>query len=165
MDDKLLDIGFKRPGQWFRLRAAAILIEEGCVLLAHNPRDPYYYSVGGGIHHNETAEDAVRREVLEETGADYEIDRLAVIHESFFPGRDAMTGLACHEVCFYFLMQPKGSRAHVRPSGLSAGTGGVPETMHWLPIEHLAESPHFPTWLGDWLASPGTGVRHIVTRE
>ena len=29
----------------------------------------------------ETAEDAVKREVLEETGVEYEIDHLAVIHE------------------------------------------------------------------------------------
>lgn len=32
----------------------------------------------------ETAEDAVVREVYEETGVRYEIDRLAVIHENFF---------------------------------------------------------------------------------
>lgn len=32
----------------------------------------------------ETAEDAVRREVREETGVDYEIERLAVVHENFF---------------------------------------------------------------------------------
>lgn len=32
----------------------------------------------------ETAEDAVKREVLEETGVAYEADRLAFIHENFF---------------------------------------------------------------------------------
>ena len=32
----------------------------------------------------ETAEDAVKREVYEETGVAYEIDHLAVIHENFF---------------------------------------------------------------------------------
>ena len=32
----------------------------------------------------ETTEDAVKREVYEETGVAYEIDHLAVIHENFF---------------------------------------------------------------------------------
>lgn len=46
--------------------------EEGCVLFAGNEIDDYLYSVGGGVHMNEKAEDAVVREVLEETGVRYE---------------------------------------------------------------------------------------------
>ena len=33
-----------------------------------NEKEDYFYSIGGGVHHGETAEDAVRREVFEETG-------------------------------------------------------------------------------------------------
>ena len=33
----------------------------------------YYYSIGSGVHMGETAEDAVKREVFEETGAAYDI--------------------------------------------------------------------------------------------
>lgn len=45
---------------------------------------------GGGVHMNETAEDAVIREVFEETGVHYEVVRLAVIHENFFDGDGAV---------------------------------------------------------------------------
>ena len=34
------------------------------------PED-YYYSIGGGVHMGESAEEPVKREVLEETGVVY----------------------------------------------------------------------------------------------
>ena len=78
------DCGFTKDNKWFRYRAAAIIIEDGCVLFAGNELEDYFYSVGGAVHMGETAEDAVVREVYEETGICYEIDHLAVIHENFF---------------------------------------------------------------------------------
>ncbi len=76
-------------------------MENGCVLFAGNELEDYYYSIGGGVHHGETAEDAVKREVLEETGVPYEIDRLAVIHENFFTqSSGTLKGLNCHEISF-----------------------------------------------------------------
>jgi 8-oxo-dGTP pyrophosphatase MutT (NUDIX family) len=95
----------------FRLRAAAIIIEDGCVLFATNDVEKYYYSIGGAIELGETAEQAVLREVFEETGVHYEIDRLAYIEENFFKRNDgAMKGLDCHEISFYFLMKPRGTQ-------------------------------------------------------
>ena len=88
----------------FRLRAAAIIIEDNCVLFATNDSENYYYSIGGAIELGETAEEAIKREVLEETGVNYEIDRLAFIQENFFERSDGMLkGLKCHEITFYFL--------------------------------------------------------------
>ncbi len=80
----MYDCGFTKENHWFRYRAAAIIVENNCVLFAGNEHEDYYYSIGGEVHMGETAEDAVLREVYEETGVRYEIDRLAVIHENFF---------------------------------------------------------------------------------
>ena len=63
-----MDCGFTREGHWFRYRAAAIIVENEHILFACNEVDDYYYSVGGGVHHGESAEEAVIREVYEETG-------------------------------------------------------------------------------------------------
>lgn len=41
--------GFINDKKAFRYRAAAIIVEEGCVLFARNDKDDYYYSVGGGF--------------------------------------------------------------------------------------------------------------------
>ncbi len=113
---KVYDCGFTKGNNWFRYRAAAIIIEEACILFAGNEKDDYFYSVGGGVHMGETAEDAVIREVMEETGVHYEIDHLAVIHENFFyEEKGTLKGLDCHEITFYFLMKPRGTKEeHIR---------------------------------------------------
>ena len=158
-----MDCGFTAGNQWFRYRAAAIIVENGCVLLAGNEEEDYLYSVGGGVHHGETSEDAVRREVLEETGAAYEIDHLAVIHENFWEGKGAFDkGLDCHEIAFYYWMKPRGSQ---ELCGDSVTRFHVRETMHWISIEDLDKHKYYPSFLKDYLSEPHPEVRHLVTRE
>lgn len=53
---------FKKDNRKFRLRAAAIIIENDSVLFAGNELEDYYYSIGGGVYMGETTEDAVVRE-------------------------------------------------------------------------------------------------------
>ena len=156
------DCGFTKENHWFRYRAAAIIVENGCVLFAGNEREDYYYSIGGGVHMGETAEDAVVREVFEETGVHYEIDRLAVIHENFFnESNGALKGLDCHEICLYFLMKPRGTQELHSDSY----TLGVREEMHWLPIDSLDTYKAFPSFLKDYLGQNHSGIEHIVTDE
>ena len=157
-----LDCGFTREQKWFRYRAAAIIVENGCALFAGNDQDPYFYSVGGGVHVGETAEEAVVREVREETGVRYEVDRLAVIHENFFQGEGTSGTLDCHEVSFYFLMKPRGSQVL---NCHSETAGGIAEHMHWIPIAELDNYRAYPVWLKDFLQDPKPGITHIATRE
>lgn len=156
------DCGFTREDKWFRYRAAAIIIEDGCVLFAGNDVDDYFYSVGGGVHMGETAEEAVVREVLEETGVRYEVDRLAFIHENFFEASGTLEGYKCHELSFYFLMKPRGTK---ELHSHSVTCGNIPEHMHWIPIEDLGKHRAFPTFLQEELGRLSPGIKHIVTRE
>ena len=103
-----IDCGFTKESNWFRYKACAIIVEDSCVLFAGNSTADYFYPVGGAVQMGETAEDAVVREVYEETGVRYEPDRLAVIHENFFRENiEPLKGLDCHEISFYFLMKPR----------------------------------------------------------
>ena len=153
---------FSDKNSYFRYRAAAIIVEDGCVLFAGNEAADYLYSIGGAVHMGETAEDAVKREVLEETGVRYETDRLAVIHENFFRESSGFhAGTDCHEIAFYFIMKPRGSRELKSDSY----TVGVRETMHWIPIGELDRYRAYPTFMKDFLQSGHTGLEHIVTDE
>lgn len=110
----------------------------------------------------ETAEDAVKREVLEETGVSYEIDHLAVIHENFFnQNSGTLVGLDCHEICLYFLMKPRGTQE----LHSNSTTFGVKENMYWLPIKDLDKYKAFPSFMKDYLSRENTGIEHIITDE
>lgn len=155
------DCGFKKENNWFRYRAAAIIIENNCVLFARNELDDYYYSIGGGVHMNETSEEAVIREVYEETGVQYEIDHLVAIHENFFDGEGSLAGYQCHELAMYYLMKPRGTQE----LHSNSYTQGVREHMHWLALDSLEKYRAYPSFIREVLRNAGQGIVHIVTDE
>jgi ADP-ribose pyrophosphatase YjhB (NUDIX family) len=167
------DIGFVHNDRRFRYRAAAIIIEGGCVLMAKNSGADYFYSVGGAVQLGESAEDAVKREVFEETGVDYAVDRLAFVHENFFTFSAAETGtceMAAHELSLYFLMKPQGTKQ--LPFGTNAQTFHewqtgriITEKVAWLPIDTLGERHLFPIFFKTRLNPLPDKVEHIVTWE
>ncbi len=154
--------GFINDKKAFRYRAAAIIVEEGCVLFAGNDEDDYYYSVGGAVHIGETSEEAVKREVFEETGLNYEVDHLAVIHENFFIGSSGLKGVDFHELTFYYMMKPMGKRDFTSQSTTESG---AKETMHWLPIDELDKCKAYPTFMKEYLKSEHSGIEHIISDE
>lgn len=143
---------------WFRYRAAVIAPEGDAVLMAHFTPENYDYAVGGGVYLDETAEDAALREAWEETGVRFDTDRLAVINESFFDGRGTLSGRRAHVLEVYFLMKPRGTTALHPPQGEDAGA-------HYLPIEMLDTTEHFPLFLRDYLRERPQTALHLVSRE
>lgn len=158
----MIDCGFTKETNWFRYRAAAIIIENECVLFVGNQNEDYLYSVGGGVHTGETAECAVLREVFEETGVHYEIDHLAVVHENFFHESNGnLKGLNCHEISFYFLMKPRGTQE----LNSNSYTYGSKEEMHWIPIKDLDKYKAFPSFIKEFLHTKHCGIEHIITDD
>ena len=49
----MYDCGFTKENNWFRYRAAAIIVENDCVLFACNEIDDYLYSIGGFVLNDE----------------------------------------------------------------------------------------------------------------
>lgn len=156
------DCGFQSKNKRFRYRAAAIIVENDCVLFAGNEINDYYYSIGGGVHIGETAEEAVQREVFEETGIHYEIEPLAIIHENFFvESTGKYKGLDSHEIALYFLMKSRETQKLMSNSF----TQGVKENMHWIPIEDLDNVVAYPVFMKSYLQSKHKEILHIVTDE
>ena len=88
------------------IRVGAVIRKENQFLMVGNDQQDYLYSVGGRVKFGETAEQAVIREVFEETGIEMEVDHLGFIQENFFYGD---TGIKkdklIYEISYYFYMK------------------------------------------------------------
>ncbi|QHQ62962.1 NUDIX domain-containing protein [Anaerocolumna sedimenticola] len=142
----------------FTYRAAALIINDDKLLVARHKNNPCYYAVGGAVKINETSEEAVVREVLEETGASMEIDRLVFVQERFFK----YSGENHHEIVFFYFMK---YRTDVNILENSYTDQGENETLHWLPISNLKQFNIVPDFLKYNLAGNLNDVKHIITKE
>ena len=64
----------------FRIAVSAVILEQGNVLLAHRRDIDWWNLPGGGLELGETVDDALHREVFEETGLEVEIERLVGVY-------------------------------------------------------------------------------------
>lgn len=154
------DLTFKTKKGKFNYRVGAIIIKDNKLLMIKNEDAPYYYSVGGRVKLNETSEEAVVRETFEETGIEFEIDRLAFIHEHFF--KEEITREYYHEIAFFYLMKVPASMNFVCES---YGEQGAKEHLHWLPIDDLHSYHLYPEFFKTKLTRSINGIEHIISKE
>lgn len=142
------------------IRAGAIIMKDGKLLMVGNSRN-YLYSVGGRIKFGETAEEAVVREVFEETGIKMEIDRLGFVQENYFYG-DAPSNLnkLIYEISFFFYMKVPDTFAPVSES-FTEGSGE--ERLVWVSLDD--DIHMYPEFFKTELKNPTNAVKHFVNDE
>ena len=151
------DISYRQGQERFRYRAAALIIEEEALCVISSPSEDYFYSVGGAVRFGETSEEAVQREVFEETGQKYEIEKLAFVHENLFSNSTGiLKGLDCHEICFYYLMKPHGKQFDYQHKQ---------EQVYWIPLTDLENYKVFPKEITHILKHLQTGIQHIISKK
>ena len=146
---------------YVNVRVGAIIRKDGKILMVANDALDYCYSVGGRIQIGESAEEALRRELREETGRELEIDRLGFIHEDFFLcDSPSKWGRPIYEIAFYFYMK---TPADFEPVSGSFTEEGCAEHLEWVPFD--SPQKMYPTFFRTEAAHPTPGIRHIVTDE
>ena len=155
------DLTLPVEGGLVNLRVGAIIEKGGKLLMVANDYNDYDYSVGGRIHFRETAEQAILREVEEETGVRLEIDRLGFIQENYFYGSSpSKREQLVYEVSFYFYMKTPADFEPVSDRFLEEGT---PEYLEW--VDPDTEKTIYPAFFRTELRERVSYVRHIVTDE
>jgi ADP-ribose pyrophosphatase YjhB (NUDIX family) len=141
-----------RPRQSIRSIAVAVIQKEGRLLLMDVKGDDGQHKgwrpLGGEIEFGETAQDAVTRELLEETGLSIEVNRHIGVLENIY----RYEGTKGHEMVFIF-------EAHLTDAVINLDAkiefldGGVENCARWVPLDYfrLHTSELFPAKLAGFL--------------
>lgn len=143
------------------VRVGAIIMKDDKVLLAGNDQSDYLYSVGGRIKFGEIAEEAVVREVFEETGVKMEIDRLGFVHENFFyPDIEPYIGKMIYEISFFFYMKVP---ENFKPASINFTEVDHQEFLEWISLD--TDKTIFPEFFRTELKHPSKEIKHMSTRN
>lgn len=158
-----MDCTFKTEKGKFNYRVGAIILSGRKVLMARNPLEKriFYYSVGGRVKFGETLENAILRELKEETNIDCEIDRLACIHENFFTDDDET---AYHEVSVFFLIKPSKELLEIK-NGHKTFDGPDGEYLEWIDLDNSEGVTIYPEFLRSIDFISDKEIKHIVNIE
>lgn len=155
------DLCIPVEGGVVNIRVGAIIMKDDKFLMAGNDCFDHLYSVGGRIKFGETAEEAVVREVFEETGVKMEVDRLGFVHENFFMGdSDVKLGNIIYEISFFFYMKVP---EDFEPVCMSFTEDMNKEFLVWIRADD--ERTYYPEFFRTELAHPVNEVKHFVTRD
>ena len=109
----------------------ALILDSGRILLVERGKEPlagYWSLPGGGVEAGERLEDAIRREVFEETGLEVSVGSIATVFERIMP--DLSGRCEYHYVLIDFYCTPVGGE--LRP-------GDDSNRAEWLEIGALPE--------------------------
>lgn len=117
----------------FRPAVYAVIIKDEKVLLSKE-WDGYDFP-GGGIKLGERIQDALVREVKEETGFDVEVGRFLAAHDNFF--KKISSGKYVHSILLHYACTVIGGEASIEGiEGSEHDYMGMPE---WIDVEKVRE--------------------------
>lgn len=153
-----MDLAFKIDNRHFTCRVAAFILEKDQILMARNKNFPCYYTVGGAVKINESTEDAIIREIKEETGIDYEIENLSFVQERFFN----VNNQDQHEITFFYQMKRNINTKNLMNKYTDQGED---EMLYLLDISNLSNLNIVPAFLQEIQFDDINRLKHIITRE
>lgn len=155
-------LSFSAAGHRFDLRAAAVVIDQGRVLLHRLEADSFWALPGGRVEAGEAAREAVIRECSEELGELVSCGELVWLVENFF--NDA--GGKHHEIGLYFLTElPASSRLLASKGPFFGSEGGAVLEFDWFDRKSLATMDVRPSFLIAALGAERLEFRHVVQRD
>jgi ADP-ribose pyrophosphatase YjhB (NUDIX family) len=144
----------------FNFRAAAVIIDDGHVLLHRASYEPFWALPGGRVEASEPSAAAVVRELAEELGpaCDAQVGRLLWVVENFYGDEDE----PFHELGMYYLVTLGAASPYLAKDRAYDGIeDDLPShegehirlIFQWFPLNALADLLLYPTFLRERLAA------------
>jgi len=151
-------ISFRAGSHRFHLRAGAVVIDSGHLLLHRLEGDAFWALPGGRVNAGEQGRDTIMREFLEELDLRVQCEELLCVGENFFDHEREPH----HEIGLYFRVTlPPGAPINDR-AALHLGVEGQRHLeFAWFPLASVRELDFRPTALRDALAE-GALPAHFV---
>jgi 8-oxo-dGTP pyrophosphatase MutT (NUDIX family) len=142
----------------FKMRAAALIVRDGRVLLNRLRGDATWMLPGGTAEFGETAEATLRRELREELGVDAGVGRLLWVVEHFFD----LNGRRWHQLLWIHEATLPADCDVVR--GETFETPGVDgaDRFRWTPFAELRALRLVPGFLAEAVVDRPRAPRHLV---
>ena len=139
-----MDISFDVGTSCFNVRTCAVMLCGENLLVMKDKKLPYAYLPGGRVKLNETAQQALIRELQEEIGIQAVIARPLWVTQAFFT--EAASQRRFHEICFYFLVSLRKSSLLRSMNSFSRWEGQIEHRFEWVAfneLSHLDFQPEF----------------------
>lgn len=142
-----MDCTFNTEKGKFNYRVGAIILDDEKILMARNPNEKrcFYYSVGGRVKFGESSENAILRELKEETGINCEIEKLFCVHENFFTDDD---GIPFHEISIFYVIKPTKEILNIK-NGHKTKEGPNNEYLEWIDLDNCENLTIYPEFFRD----------------
>ena len=140
------------------LRAAAVLVRNGKLLVQREKRGSEYALPGGHVRVGERLEDCLIRELSEETGISVRCRRILWSEECFWQ----WNGRQAHNVTFYFLAETVEGFVPDE-SGFTEQRDNADVVFGWLPIDELADVTIYPEFIKTEINRLDEPMKHFVS--
>ncbi len=158
----MTDIRIKSDEADFKMRVNGLIIQDNHVLLVHINDCTYLSIPGGHVELGETSEEAVIREMKEETQTDCKIAQLLGIVENFFINNKHKK---IHELSFYYVMKPLDYMNHNNFTIIENDKAKqVKLAYEWIDINELNNYDIRPSFIKDIIKNQ-TIFHHMIIDE
>lgn len=155
-------ISFQKEHAHFTYRASGVVLHEGDVLLNRNASDEHYVLPGGRCEMMENSRQTLQREFREELGVEVSVGRLLWVVEYFF----RIGEVEYHRLEFFYEVQlPESHPLFIKERVHQGIEKSVSILFEWHPVDLLAETPLYPTFLRQGLQSLPESTEHLLHDE
>ena len=150
-----MDLRFLVDGMKLNIRTGIMIIKDNKILLHKNDNKDNYCLPGGGVKFLESSEEAIIREIKEETGLDIKVDSFVSTIENIFE----KDGIKFHEVYFIY----KGSFIeNIDTSKIINNIEGKPLKYGFVDLNKIDDYYILPVVIKDIIKNKKD---HIINRE